>query len=470
MGFLRDLTVRIKGDNKDLKKKLDESKQDVEVFGTTIKKAGAAFGAFITGAVAVAGAMVMWFKQTAAGVDMMNTGLAVTKQLMNDLMYHQKSNIKEAISIAKEENAIRIQNRKDLLENSLVERDIRRLRLDSIDINKSLAEQIKAATTAIEKTKELEEKKKALLYQELDIVQRKIKIDGASEKLQEQLYQIMSEIVKLDNTESLRMVGAKNALIQEQIQRTKELVDAFAPVQGVIARTNAELSSYRKELEGAELGDQKYIETLKIKINRLEAYLKQLTEVNNTINKVSTSQLGSLPQNNTTKSVFDQKTYGVAPSLSRNVLQGYSGTNDPDAAKKMAESVQDLTDGLTEQQQALISLSEQFGSFFSSVDHGFKGMIDNVIKSIQRLVQELIAKAVILTILTAITGGTINPAMFMQLLPSGMGSAFPGSSGGGGGGMPGVGPGASAGGSKLVATLRGKDIAIALERYNSDNS
>jgi hypothetical protein len=120
-----------------------------------------------------------------------------------------------------------------------------------------------------------------------------------------------------------------------------------------------------------------------------------------------------------------------------------------------------ITKGLTEQQEELLELSDTFAGFFSDVNLGFQGMIDGVITGIKRLVMELVAKAVFLTILTVITGGTINPAMFKMLLPSFLQQ---GSGGGGGGGGVSASAMNNVTGERLIASVNGKDLRIVMSR------
>jgi len=160
-----------------------------------------------------------------------------------------------------------------------------------------------------------------------------------------------------------------------------------------------------------------------------KADLLALTKKNDTISKVGTSHLniGSF------SSPIDSALAGV-----------------PDTTP--------LTEGLTETQQALIGLSDQFAGFFSDVNLGFEGMIKGVITGIKRLVMELIAKAAFLAILSAIFPaagvalniGTIlggNGAKLLQSKSSGKLTS-------------GAASATSVGSQQLVASISGKNLTF----------
>lgn len=218
------------------------------------------------------------------------------------------------------------------------------------------------------------------------------------------------------------------------------------------------LKEYKDELALTDVTDKATTNNLLLKINRTEAYIKKLGELAGAINYVETAQLNALPKNNkSTGSVFDIVTFGTAPALP-NTLSKYSGTADPAKAALMAADVQDLSEGLTESQKSLLDLSKTFAGFFSDVNLGFQGMIDGVITGIKRLVMELLAQAIILTLLTIITGGTVNGAMFKSLLPAGLGKVV----GSGGGGGAGIGHNVTQ--NQLMASINGRDLKIILRR------
>ena len=130
--------------------------------------------------------------------------------------------------------------------------------------------------------------------------------------------------------------------------------------------------------------------------------------------------------------------------------------------------IDSMTKEFGEMQIAIMNLSETFASFFSGINLGFQGMIDGIITGIKRLVMELMAKAVWLAILGAITGVPLTGGMFKNLLfGSSVNTLIKG-------GALGTGPaksnipasGASVGNmsQQLVATLKGKDVQILLRR------
>ena len=136
---------------------------------------------------------------------------------------------------------------------------------------------------------------------------------------------------------------------------------------------------------------------------------------------------------------------------------------DPEKAAAMAANVADLSSGLTESQEALTGLSDTFAGFFSDVNLGFEGMIDGVITGLKRLVMELIAKAAFLAILSAIFPGA-GVALNLGTILGGNASKLIGSGGGGSSKSASIGSASNQMTNSLVASLRGKDIQIALNR------
>jgi hypothetical protein len=123
------------------------------------------------------------------------------------------------------------------------------------------------------------------------------------------------------------------------------------------------------------------------------------------------------------------------------------------------------TQELSEQQKALVNLSGTFANFFSGVNLGFQGMVDGVISGIKRLVMELMAKAAILAILTAVTGGSF--AGFGKMLFGGMSDIFGGLSTGGVGSRvatPLKIPGKMDFAPELNFKISGKDLVTVLNR------
>ena len=235
MGWLSNLVVKITGDNKDLKSKLKDSEGDVRSFGDKFKafasSASAAIGVLVTGLTIMAG----WWKTQVQGIDAMNVAMAVTKQLITDIMRGQGLNLKEAAAIAKEQNRIRADDRKDLVNEALLLRDIRRYRLKSVDVEKTLADRLNAANKALEKTLELESYRKKDLYENLKVTERALQINKDDEKLLQKRAELIAAIANVDESESLRLINYRNTLLGEQKNRVKDLIDAYTELENVTA-------------------------------------------------------------------------------------------------------------------------------------------------------------------------------------------------------------------------------------------
>lgn len=160
------------------------------------------------------------------------------------------------------------------------------------------------------------------------------------------------------------------------------------------------------------------------------------------------------------------------------ILSGSSGTlagapaaGNPALAAEMAASVQDLSSGLDESQQALVNLADEFAGFFSDVNMGFQGMIEGVISGIKRLVMELAAKAAFLAILSAIFPGAGVSLNLQNILGGNIGKLI-------GGGTTGstssglgnvVVPSGSIGTGNLTANVTMRQFKVSLQRSGEAN-
>jgi hypothetical protein len=139
--------------------------------------------------------------------------------------------------------------------------------------------------------------------------------------------------------------------------------------------------------------------------------------------------------------------------------QGISGLSS--GPKELKGQVEDLTNALYYQAEAVNILSNGFSQLFSSTGNGFQGMIDTIIEGIKRMVAELLAKAAILTLIRVLLPGP-GPAVnatteLMNMFWSGLFS--------GGGSAGNVGGIVSQGVNVNVqGVIKGKDIALSLMR------
>jgi hypothetical protein len=384
------LTVNIGANTKEFDEKLKGTNKGVQGFGKELGTIAAA-GAAAAGAIAI---LTDWFKKTEAGVDMLNTTMIVSRQLLTDLIMKQETHLMQSIQLADRANKIRQEDRYDLVKEAQLNRDIRKYRLEAYSGEASIQEKIIAQTKAIEKQKELEAYRKADLFEELKLVEDRLKLDQINTELLDRQAQLMAAIFNADESESLRMVSYLNGLLKEAKTRAFELADAFTAI------------------------------------------------------KEEAIQIDNMPIN------FFGTTTLKAPSFKQadNILA---------PSPKLTE----VTKGLTDQQEALLGLSDTFAGFFSDVNLGFQGMIDGVITGIKRLVMELMAKAAFMAILSLIFPASAVPFTLKNILGGNAATLVGGSTvlstvgtGGGFSAMNNV------TGERLIAGINGKELRIVLSR------
>jgi hypothetical protein len=421
MGFLNNLIVRIKGDNSDLKKSLDQSGTEVKTFADKVKGVGVAFGAAAAAAGFAFKAIIDWTKQQNFGIDSMNVGLSVTKQLFTDLITGQQVNLRQAIDIARKENDIRAGDRRDLVWEAKLRRDIRAARLGSVDEEKSLTERIKDATRALEKQQELEQYIKDDLKEELDVVEEKLKINRTDEALLMKRAQLQAAILNTDESESLRIITYRNSLLKEQKKRVDDLVDAFTELnqaQGSTPRTSAPGKvTNLPSVSGVQISGLPVAEGLQAGNTELKHQMTVMEQI------LTTGR-------------------DMAADLSMQIIESigaaFAGGNVKEIGKELLLS--------------LANFMSQFGKLLITLGLG----LDAFVKSLKTM-NPVIAIAAGIALIAA--AGAIKGLMDKGVSPSGGGSG-----GSRGGGYSSSGAYAVAGGERLVAKLRGKDIEIALRR------
>lgn len=224
------LEVEIGANTKEFDSKLKGASKGVDSFGKELAAiAGAAAAA--AGAIAI---MTDWFKKTEAGADFMNSTLRVSKDLLSNLMLGQRLQLKESLSIAEAENKIRAGNRTDLIKEAILNRDIRKYRLEAYDDTKSIQERLDAQTKALEKQRELEKYRKDDLKEELEVVQRGLAINPIDTGLLNKQAELIAAIFNADESESLRMVSYLNTLKKQMQDRANSLVDAFTDIKEIV--------------------------------------------------------------------------------------------------------------------------------------------------------------------------------------------------------------------------------------------
>lgn len=138
------------------------------------------------------------------------------------------------------------------------------------------------------------------------------------------------------------------------------------------------------------LGLKEELKWLKAKEEYYDNMIQQLDDIEN-FNDKPIVGLGQ------TKGKKDTLLGGIGP---KNPLW------DDQPIKDMGKSVEELTNGLLTQNQAVGILSDSFMGFFTDAQTGWKNMIDTFSQAINRFLADMAAKAALWLILDLVTGGT----------------------------------------------------------------
>jgi hypothetical protein len=170
------------------------------------------------------------------------------------------------------------------------------------------------------------------------------------------------------------------------LEKVKEQVET-------IASLNEQLKTEKENLEQIDVADKKGLATQLQVIDALEKRIKSLTtlgatrEVNPMIGKVAAP--GDLAGS-----------WQKITANSKDAWDKLSG--GPEAVT----AVEDMTNALMLQNEAINILTNGFDTLFSSAGEGFKGMIDTMIDGMKRLVAEYLAKAAIFTLIRMLFPGS----------------------------------------------------------------
>jgi len=250
---LRDLFVRIKGDNTGAKKALKETEQDVKGLSG---KMGDLKGTFMAAAAAGAAAfavLINWAKDTDFGLQAINKTLAVGKQLLTDLMLRQGSHLKEAAKIADRQSKI---NQDDIREGYIVktmQSELAQLITASADQTKSHAEKQEILNKAIEKEKELKAFLLADAKEELAVAWDNWRLNLQSIDAKKKYYEIAGRIRDIEGSDSRRLQSQFTAELVAQKKRAEELVDAFTEIPPTLDEIKKKAGEITKIMTG-EIG------------------------------------------------------------------------------------------------------------------------------------------------------------------------------------------------------------------------
>jgi hypothetical protein len=220
------------------------------------------------------------------------------------------------------------------------------------------------------------------------------------------------------------------------LEKVKEQVET-------IASLNEQLKTEKENLEQIDVADKKGLATQLQVIDALEKRIKSLTtlgatrEVNPMIGKVAAP--GDLAGS-----------WQKITANSKDAWDKLSG--GPEAVT----AVEDMTNALMLQNEAINILTNSFDALFTSTENGFQNMVETMIDGMKRLVAEYLAKAVIFGLIRALFPGPGLAVMATQnLWNMGLGGKATGGLGGFQSQPLNV---------NVVGSIKGKDIALALRR------
>ena len=87
-------------------------------------------------------------------------------------------------------------------------------------------------------------------------------------------------------------------------------------------------------------------------------------------------------------------------------LKSIYGVSGEGALKQGPAAINEVTEALQWQEEVLAGLTAAFSDMFANVSGGFDDMIDSLVKSLQRYVQEVLARAAILALMNIIAPGS----------------------------------------------------------------
>jgi small-conductance mechanosensitive channel len=224
------------------------------------------------------------------------------------------------------------------------------------------------------------------------------------------------------------------------LEKVKEQVET-------IASLNEQLKTEKENLEQINIADKKGLATQLQVIDALEKRIKNLT----TIRQESFS-LEKL----TVPKGFTEENFNPWEKLWDDYKDFQKIQNKLADAPKFTKPIEDMTDALILQGEAINILTNGFDTLFSSTENGFNNMIDTIIDGLKRLVAEYLAKAAIFTLIRMLFPGSGLAVMATQnLWNMGLGGKATGGLGGFQSQPLNV---------NVVGSIKGKDIALALRR------
>ncbi len=175
--------------------------------------------------------------------------------------------------------------------------------------------------------------------------------------------------------------------------RSPDVLNAEEKRITTIADLNEQLKLEKERLEQIDVTDRKGIATQLQVIDALDKRIKNLTTIrltNPLIEKLTVSKGYTEESFNPLRKLWDD--YAEFQNTQNNLMKG----------PEFKAPVEDMTNALMLQNEAISILTNSFDALFSSAGDGFKNMFNTMIDGMKRLVSEYLAKAVIFGLIRAL--------------------------------------------------------------------
>ena len=209
-------------------------------FGKQLGRMSLAIGA----AGAVFGVLINWFKETAAGAEVMNVSLAVSKQLLTDIIMGQGFHLKEAFKNAKAQTKINEDNAVQGYQLAKMHKELNLLVVAAADQTKSLAEKKEILTKAMAKEREIKEFLIKDAKEERKVLWDVWQANLANTKAREDFYKAAARLEEVQGMASRGLMSQYTAVLEQQAQRARDLAEAFTPLPEDVAESNRQIKLF----------------------------------------------------------------------------------------------------------------------------------------------------------------------------------------------------------------------------------
>lgn len=217
-----------------------------------------------------------------------------------------------------------------------------------------------------------------------------------------------------------------------------------------IATLNEQLKVEKENLEQIDIADKKALTTQLQVIDALQKRIDQLSKLPEVRKENPLIEMLSVPKG------FTEATNNSWKKLWDDYKEFQKIQNKLADAPEFKQPIEDMTEALMLQGEAINILTNSFDTLFTSAEDGFANMVDTMIDGMKRLVAEYLAKAVIFGLIRALFPGSGLATMATEnLWNMGLGGKATGGLGGFQSQPLNV---------NVVGSIRGKDIALALRR------